>query len=279
MFFRLLLVALLWSALARADETLLEVIALNYRSVEEVMPILQPFVGEDGALSGMSGQLIVRATPARMSQIRKILGEIDTLPKRLRIVVRQGGRTDQQGHGVEVSGEARVGDVRVTVPSHGDRGSTVEAGGVRARIWNSDKTKQDEDVQEVQVLEGRPAFIRTGISVPLKETTVVQHGATSRVIESTSYKEIGTGFYVVPRLSGERVLLEISPQKEQLISGRNKSIETQRLVTTVSGRLGEWIELGGISQRNEGGEAGWVHGAGQTSSDSRQVWVRVEALP
>jgi hypothetical protein len=148
----LLLVALLCSALACAEETLLEVIPLNYRSVEEVVPILQPFVGEDGALSGISGQLIV-------SQIRKILGEIDTLPKRLRIVVRQGGRMDKQEHGVEASGEARVGDVRVTVPSHGDRGSTVEAGGVRARIWNSNKTKQDEDVQEVQVLEGRPAFI------------------------------------------------------------------------------------------------------------------------
>jgi type II secretory pathway component GspD/PulD (secretin) len=107
----------------------------------------------------------------------------------------------------------------------------------------------------------------------------VQHGATSRVIESTSYKEIGTGFYVVPRLSGERVLLDISPQKEQLVSGRDKSIATQRIVTTVSGRLGEWIELGGISQRNEGGETGWAHGTGQTSNDSQQVWVRVEALP
>lgn len=276
---RLLIIVLLWSTAVYAEQTVLEVIPLKYRSVEEVLPVLQPFVGNEGALSGMNSQLIVRAIPAKMAEIRKILARIDTLPRQLRIVVRQGGKIDKQDRGAAASGQVGTGDVRVTVPARGSRGASIEAGGVRARIWNSDTVKRDEDVQEIQVLEGRQAFIRLGLAVPLKETTVVQGGVTNRVVETTRYEEIGTGFYVVPRLSGDRVVLDISPQKERLAGGNGQNLETQRLATTVSGQLGEWIELGGLSQQQENGETGWVYGTGKISSDSRRVWVKVEELP
>lgn len=279
MFSRSLIIALLWSSAVYAEQAALEVIPLKYRSVEEVLPVLQPFVGNEGALSGMNSQLIVRTTPARMAEIRKILARIDTLPKQLRIIVRQGSWAGKQVHGAEVSGQVGTGDVRVTVPARGGRGASAEADGVRARIWRSDAAKQDENTQEIQVLEGRQAFIRLGLAVPLRETTVVQGGVTSRIVESTRYQEIGTGFFVVPRLSGDQVVLDISPQKERLAGGTGQNIETQRIVTTVSGRLGEWIELGGLSQQQEDSEAGWVYGTGKMSSDSRRVWVKVEELP
>lgn len=276
---RWLIIALLWSTLVYAEQTVLEVIPLKYRSVEDVLPVLRPFAGNEGALSGMNGQLIVRTTPARLAEIRKILARIDTLPRQLRIAVRQGGMLDKQDRGAEVSGQVSTGDVRVTVPARGSRGASVETGSARARIWSSDTVKRDEDTQEIQVLEGRQAFIRLGLAVPLKETTVVQGGMTSRVVESTRYEEIGTGFYVVPRLNGDQVVLDISPQKERLIGSRGQNIETQRLVTTVAGRLGEWIELGGLSQQQEDSESGWVYGTGNMSSDRRRVWVKVEERP
>lgn len=276
---RLVIIALLWSTALYAEQTVLEVIPLKYRSVEEVLPVLQPFVGNEGALSGMNGQLIVRATPARMAEIRKILAGIDTLPRQLRILVRQGSRTDKQDRGAEVSGQVGTGDVRITAPARGGRGVTAQADGARARIWSSDAAERDEDMQQIRVLEGRQAFIRLGLAVPLKETTVVQGGVTSRIVESTRYQEIGTGFYVVPRLSGDQVVLDIHPQKERLIGGAGQNIETQHLVTTVSGRLGEWIELGGLSQQQEDSETGWVHGTAKMSSDSRRVWIKVEELP
>ena len=276
---RLLIIALLWSTAVYAEQAVLEVIPLKYRSVEEVLPVLQPFVGKEGVLSGMNSQLIVRTTPAKMAEIRKILARIDTLPRQLRIVVRQGGRIDKQDHGAEVSGQVGTGDVHVTVPARGGRDTSAEVDGARARIWRSDDAKQDEDMQEIQVLEGRQAFIRLGLAVPLKETTVVHGGVTSHVVESTRYEEIGTGFYVVPRLNGDQVVLDISPQKERLIGSRGQNIEIQRLVTTVSGRLGEWIELGGLSQQQEDSETGWVYGTGKMSSDTRRVWVKVEERP
>lgn len=279
MLFRILLLLLLCSDPVLADQTQLEVIALKHRSLEEVLPALRPFVGRDGALSGMNGQLIVRATPVNLAQIHAILQRIDTLPRRLRIVVRQGDQSTAQEDGAEVFAQLRAGDVRLRVPAHGGTGATVAAGDARARVWSSRFGSDDDIVQQVQVLEGRQAFIRMGQSVPLRETTVLQSGSASRVVESTRYTDIGTGFYVLPRLSGDRVTLEINPQKERLVSDREPIIETRQALSTLTGRLGEWIELSGWSQDRSGSDSGWVYGTRRLSKDEWRIWVKVEELP
>jgi len=279
MLFRIFLLLLVCSGHVLAEQNQLEVIVLKHRSVEEVLPVLQPFVGRDGVLSGMSGQLIVRATAENLAQIRAILQRIDTLPRRLRIVVRQGEQNAVQEEGAEVSGQLRAGDVRLRVPAHGKDSATVAVESARARVWSSRSSGDDDVVQQVQVLEGRQAFIRMGQSVPLRETTVLQSGSVSRVLESTRYTDVGTGFYVLPRLSGDQVTLEINPQKERLVSDRGPIIETQQAQTTLTGQLGEWIELGGLSQDSSGRGSGWVYGMRRTSQDERRIWVKVEELP
>jgi hypothetical protein len=86
--------------------------------------------------------------------------------------------------------------------------------------------------QRVQVLEGGHAFIFTG--------------------QSSAQRDRASGFEVVPRLSGELVQLDISQQREARMQG-------QRLSTSVSARLGEWVDVGG--------------------AESRRVWLKVEELP
>ena len=55
---RLLIIALLWSTAVYAEQTALEVIPLKYRSVEEVLPVLQPFVGKEAAISTLPGKSV-----------------------------------------------------------------------------------------------------------------------------------------------------------------------------------------------------------------------------
>ncbi len=49
----------------------------------------------------------------------------------------------------------------------------------------------------------------------------------------------------------------------------------QRIVTTVSARLGEWVELGGTARD---ARASGIGGAAR-SGEARRVWVKVEELP
>jgi len=78
---------------------------------------------------------------------------------------------------------------------------------------------------------------------------------------------------VTPRIGGDTVVLDISQRAETL---RNGVVDTQQLETQVSGKLGEWISLGGINSGANSSRSGIGSRQYSTSSDERSVWVRVD---
>lgn len=279
---RLLLLLCFLAAPALAQE--LEVIPLKHRSVEQLLPALRPLLEPGGALSGMGDQLIVRASKRNREQLKQALAALDTPPRRLMIRVSQNrdGESSLQGSGAY--GEFADGGsrkVRIVTPSPGVVGGTrieVQRGGSRigGSVVDTRDASEARASQSVQVVEGGNAFIAVGRSLPLplRQTWVGPGGAVSR--ESVVYRDVGQGFYARPQLNGERVTLEISPQSDSVAAGG--AIETQRLSTTVSGRLGEWIELGGSGQQlSQRGGNGWTVGSSE-ARDSRSVWLRVDEV-
>lgn len=79
-------------------------------------------------------------------------------------------------------------------------------------------------------------------------------------------------------MAGDVVTLEISPQRDTLGTQGQGSINVQRVHTTVSGRLGEWIEIGGILSGRAFESAGTVHRSNTATGDDRRVLVRVDEL-
>ncbi len=63
-------VLLLALALPVAAEPVTEVIPLNARLPEEVIPTLRPLVGQGGSVTAFGGKLVVRAEPARLEGMR-----------------------------------------------------------------------------------------------------------------------------------------------------------------------------------------------------------------
>lgn len=238
----------------------LEVIPLRHRNVEDVLPIIRPLLDQDGVASGMNNQLILRTSPHNLAEIRKLLESIDTAPRRLRITVLQNVDSDTVRSLTEVSGSVGLGrDARISVPGGADAGGlTVEAGQgadrMRARVLSTRSLEDDKKTQQIQVLEGGRALVSVGQSVPVAQRQVVQSPWNTQVIESIQYQNVTSGFYVRPRLSGDRVTLEISAQNDALApnSGNPPTTRVQQVTTTVSGRLGEWLVLGDISQQTAG---------------------------
>ncbi len=75
------------------------------------------------------------------------------------------------------------------------------------------------------------------------------HGALRQYTEF-GYQQLGTGFYVRPRVHGEQVTVEINPSRQrESLEGRGQ-ITTQSLHTTVSGRLGEWLAIGAVQEES-----------------------------
>src|SRR5712671_1926739 len=218
----------------------LEIIPLKHSTVEQVLPALRPLLEPGGTLAGQQGQLFLRASPANVADIRRALEAIDRPLRRLQISVRFDDVGEASRERLEASGRIGNGTSELDVRAQGSRRSL------------------DERVdQRVQVVESGRAFISTGQSRP-------------------PMQDAATGFEVVPRLSGDRVFLDIAAQRESFRD--SDAVQGQRASSAVSARLGEWFELGGI------GSAGMRDGRGIASAsrsgwaDSRRVWVKVEEL-
>ena len=177
------------------------------------------------------------------------------------------------------------------------RGAGVSTG-PQVRVWDTRSADNVRVLQTVQALEGRSALVQLGQSVPVRERQVARSIVGGRVVEhviegGVDYRDANTGFLVVPRLTGDRVTLEISAQRQAFIPdargsadvGRHPSvpdtrggIDTQRVMTTVSGRLGEWIEVSSMSEERGSDREVLLGRAGGTRTESRSVLLKVDEL-
>lgn len=256
------LCALLWLLLALpalAQE--MEIIPLRHQTVDQVLPVLQPMVEPGGTLSGMNNQLFLRTSPRNREDIKRVLAAIDKPSRRLVIHVSQERGSDDSSRGGNVSGQVVLGSNR--------------RADVNARVWDTRSARSEAGTQMVQTVEGGRAFIQVGRSVPVPMRQVIVGPGGAMATESVVFRDIGQGFYAQPRLNGDRVTLEISQQADS--GGRYGGMDSQRLSTTVSGRLGEWIELGGTSAHAVGNTGGFGASTSEVR-DSRSLWLMVEEI-
>jgi len=262
---------------AQAQQTVLEVIELNHRSADQVIPMLKPLLAPGGTISGMQNRIIVRTTPQNLAELRKVLDVVDAMPRKLFISVRQQSAASGIGSETEVSGSIGNDRARVAVPGTGSNqgGNVVIRRGndqVRGRVSQSQSTATDSGVQTLQVLEGNEAFIQIGQSVPVR--TQSAQGS-----ETVQYRDAGAGFYVRPRVSGNQVTLSISTRRDSVADPSTGAINVQHVDTVVSGRLGEWLELGGIARESVQRDSGTVYRRSVTGQDDRRVFLKVEMIP
>jgi hypothetical protein len=279
----ILLAWLLLFALSAAAQQQLEIIRLNSRTAEQVLPQLRPFVEPGGTLSGMNNQIFIRASEANRRQMRELISAIDRPPRRLLISVRQDSDSSVAAAGGEVSGRIGGGDVRIESRRTVTAGAGVEVrrGGdaVRGQIYDSRSAGAERISQQVQVVEGGRAYISVGTSVPVPLRQVVVGPGGAVVSEAVVYRDLGTGFYAEPQLAGDNVTLTISPSHDTPGAYGPGSANIQRLTTTVSGRLGEWIDLGGTVEERAGETSGTLRYSSRGGSTVRRVQLKVEALP
>ena len=266
----LFLLLMLFSAALHAE---MEIVPLRYRTVEQVLPVLRPLVEPGGALSGAQNQIIIRASPANIADLKRVLASIDAPQRRLLISVRHDLGVADANRGARVGASLGSGSAVIS----NEPGCAGRGRGVNVRI-DDGNTRRDERVdQQVQALEGSPAFISTGSLQPLPTRNVARTpGGGIIVTDSVNYRDVSTGFEVVPRLAGERVFLDINPRRET--PGPGGSVNVQRVSTSVSGRLGEWFEIGAFAQSSsaQGGGIGSLSDAQR--QENRRVWVMVEEL-
>lgn len=260
----------------------LEVIPLQHRSAEELLPVIRPLLDKDGVASGMNYQLILRTSRRNLAEIKEMLESLDVAPRRLRVTVMQD--VDRDTADILTAASGSVGNnPRVVVPNRGaGAGLNVDLGQGRDRVSvnvaSTRTLESDRKTQQLQVVEGNRALVRTGQSMPVPQRQVIQRPWGTEVVDSTEYRNVDSGFYVLPRVSGERVTLEITAYNDAPARGVQNAIDTQQAVTTLSGRLGEWLEMGGAGQRQELDDGTISSRSSGRKHERRSILIRVEEL-
>ena len=97
--------------------------------------------------------------------------------------------------------------------------------------------------QRLQVVDGQRAFFyATQAQIP-KQLLVSTPGGL--LLQSPQAPQSGGGLEVLPRLAGDRVTMEFYLQQSSTAGTVSRSQQTQRVGSTISAKLGEWVEAGG----------------------------------
>jgi type II secretory pathway component GspD/PulD (secretin) len=237
----------------------LEIIALKSRPADQVLPVIQPLLAPGGTASASGFQLFVRTTPANLAQIRQVIASLDRAARQLVIYVKQ-----------DASGQGSRSDLNAGVAlSPGNSG-------VRGSAEGATLSSRDAATQQLRTQEGVPAYISAGTSEPVVARSVTRTVNGVMVQESVVQRDINSGFYVTPRVNGDTVFLDIGTQRDTPGNLGPGSANTSRIVSTVSGKLGAWIELGGTSTAQSAESRGVLSRSSSTDASARSTYVRVE---
>lgn len=272
----------LWLPAAHA-ELEIETIQLHNRTSTEVIPVLQPFIAQGGMLTGTGYKLIIKSTPENIEEIKRLLADIDTSLKQVLITVAMSHQLEQLQQAEQSQVQVQAGDVNVSVgntpPTNPAPGAAVsiDTGKIKydTRRYQTQQRTDAPSLQQMKVAEGSWASIRSGQSIPIATRTRNRDGT---VTETLTYQQVTSGFEVLPRINKDQVTLMIRPQKASLSAQGGGQIDIQSLETTVNGKLGEWLSLGGSTTQSTSDNSGILHSTRTRESQHDQIWVKVEVI-
>ena len=264
----------------------LEIIPLQHRTTDEVIPVIRPLLGAGATVTGMNNQLIIKASADDIDMVRRLLLSLDTRPRRLLITVTHDVTEVTAAARQSLAGSVAAGDVEIAAGNAGRRGTgasvTLQQGDgdhARLQLNDSHSSVTDNNDMRVQALEGQPAFIESGSQVPLASRNAYRTRDGIVVQDTLEYHNATTGFYVIPRINGDTVTLAISPFMTNIDAAHPGAFKIDNIETTVRGRLGEWIAIGGYQQQQQRRGSGLFSQQQQQRKRQHDTYIKVEELP
>lgn len=256
---------LLTSPLVHAD---MRVIQLQHRMDSEMIQLLQPMLNPWEGIAGNGQQLILRAESERLDELEQLIASLDTPLRRVLITLDDSGGRISSERGIDISARASGRHGEVVIGDDGNRGNRVD-------IRHYSTTGNNSGLRSIQTLEGSAAFIQTSQQIPQQQWSRDQYG---RPLMQTVQRQLTQGFYVTPSIQGNRVTLELSTQNDHLSRQDSRIVEQNSLSTRIGGQLGEWIEIGGLSQSNQHDSSGILSGSKSYSTENNNLRIKVQLL-
>jgi len=271
------------AAATRADS--IATIQLHNRPAEEIIPIIKPMLGSTDSISGQGFQLFIRTTPENLAQVKQMIGKLDVAAKQLQISVFQGNDRDLRALSMQGSARYQDSNTAISIGSTGNksRGADVHlstrGGSVTSHTLSTRGRLTDNPIHTLRVTEGTQGHIETGESIPYFSVGGGWfRGRRGFVDGGIEYKDVTTGFYVLPRVSGNQVILDVSPFKQSQSKTRGGDINTQSASTQITGKLGQWLPIGGTTEQVQRKTTGIGTSHTTQSRNNESIWIKTDLI-
>lgn len=223
----------------------IEIIQLKNRQAQTIIPMIKPMLSPGAKVSGSKYTLIVKTDPQNFTEIKKIVDALDKPAKTFIITIKR----DHEYH---------------------NRHEKI--------LGQTDTKGYGNGNQAIRVLEGHEAFIKTGEEVPFQG--LATNSLTGNNAVYTQYKDVTTGFYVKPRMVGHgQVLIKLRQQRMRLNRNGRQRVLSQSTDTTVTAPIGQWVQIGGISQRSSRSrETNVVYRTRDKNDSNMGIWLKIELV-
>lgn len=271
----LMLWLMLWPGSGAAENNMLqkklEIIELQHRNASEVLPVIKPLLANDERLSASRNQLVIRASSATIDEVKRIVSKLDKPLRMLNITVRYSRRAQNQQHEASLSGSAGI-------KYDAQKKETEPKVNINTKITSTTSNEHDISTQNVQVIEGNWASIHTGQLTPETSSSVNISGFNTSIQTRKQYRKSGSGFRVKPVIRKDHVVLHIMPLTKKSSGIDRQQIQSISASTQITGRLGTWIELGGISNKAQSTPSARTYSTKKSFTDDSTIQVKVEEI-
>ena len=279
----LLLTLGLFSFGAQADS--ITTIQLKNRPAEELIPVIKPMLGSGDSVTGRGFQLFIRTSPENLEQVRQMISQLDVAAQLLQISVFQGNDRDLRALGVEGSFNYQDRDSNVSIgkTGGGSRGADIHlstrSASAGANILSTRGRLSDNPVHTLRITEGTQGYIETGQSIPYFSAGGGWfNGRPALIGGGIEYKDVTTGFYILPRVNGDQVILNVSPFKQSQSKTRGGDINTQSASTQITGKLGQWLSIGGITEQVQRSSSSIGTSHSTQSRNNESIWIKADLV-
>lgn len=279
-FYMLLVLALLLAPQLHAQS--LTTIQLTNRPAMEVIPIVEPMLAADDVITGHAFKIFLRTSPEMLAQVMDMIDAIDVAAKVLQISVFQGNARGVRELGISGIIQFGNGNTNIVI---GTSNKTDDTGSISYSTDNasgsisstSTHTRQKNNpVHQLRVTEGTQGYIETGKQIAFfSSANRTRHKATGSSIE---FRDVTTGFYVLPQIHGDKITLQVSPFKNSQSRAGTGDIETMHANTTITGPIGKWLLIGGSSEQIERSQNNAGSFSSTQRSNSESIWIKAELI-
>ena len=242
-------------------------------------------LGANESVTGQGFQVFVRTTAENLEQIKQMINKLDVAAKLLQISVFQGNDRDLRALSMEGSAKYQDSNANVSIGSTGNtsRGGDVHlstrGGSATSHTLSTRGRLSDNPIHTLRVTENTQGYIETGESIPYFSAGGGWFsGRRGFIGGDVDYKDVTTGFYVLPRVHGEQVILDVSPFKQSQSKTRGGDINTQSASTQITGKLGQWLAIGGTTEQVQRSSSSIGTSHSTQSRNNESIWIKADLV-